>query len=150
MSIGTFEASWSPGRIELVRVNPIFLTCYKLQNIKWLCMVWRSCFMRWYNLGRETHGGFNCWIMLDYYGSTLVQSGSVITQSILTCYNMVGRVLFVKRALYTVHCTIHCTLERRRLWSPVLVNIINHYFVTYAAMKYATFYWNNFIWLPLI
>ena len=57
----------------------------------------------------------------------------------------------------SVHCTqcivqIQCTRESRRLRSPppFLVNIVNRYFVTYAAMKYATFYWNNFSWLPVI
>ena len=56
-----------------------------------------------------------------------------------------------------VHCTqcivqIQCTRESRRLRSPppFLVNTVNRYFVTYVAMKCATFYWNNFIWLPLI
>ena len=57
----------------------------------------------------------------------------------------------------SVHCTqcivqIQCTRESRRLRSPppFLVNTVKRYFVTYAAMKYATFYWNNFIWLPVI
>ena len=57
----------------------------------------------------------------------------------------------------SVHCTqcivqIQYTRESRRLRSPppFLVNTVNRYFVTYAAMKYATFYWNNFIWLPVI
>ena len=56
-----------------------------------------------------------------------------------------------------VHCTqcivqIQCTRESRRLRSPppFLVNTVNRYFVIYVAMKCATFYWNNFIWLPLI
>ena len=57
----------------------------------------------------------------------------------------------------SVHCTqcivqIQCTRESCRLRSPppFLVNTVKRYFVTYAAMKYATFYWNNFIWLPVI
>ena len=67
-------------------------------------------------------------------------------------YNMVCSALFLQRALYTVHCTIQCTLESRRLWppQPFLVNAVNRYFVIYAILKYATFYWNNFIWFPLI
>ena len=55
-------------------------------------------------------------------------------------YNMVCSALFLQRALYTVHCTIQCTLESRRLWSPTpfLVNTVNRYFVIYMAMKYET------------
>ena len=34
---------------------------------------------------------------------------------------------------------------------PTILNPLNNrYFVIYAAMKYATFYWNKFICLPLI
>ena len=68
----------------------------------------------------------------------------------ISFYNMVYSALFLQRALYTVHCTIQCTLESRRLWSPspFLVDTVNRYFVIYAAMKYATSYWNNYIWLP--
>ena len=70
----------------------------------------------------------------------------------LPYYNMVGSALFLQRALYTVHCTntMHSRKPSFAITPPFLVNTVNRYFVTYAAMKYATFYWNNFIWLPVI
>ena len=69
-----------------------------------------------------------------------------------SCYNMVGSALFLQRALYTVHCTntMHSRKPSFAITPPFLENTVNRYFVTYAAMKYATFSWNNFIWLPVI
>ena len=67
-------------------------------------------------------------------------------------YNMVCSALFLQRALYTVHCTniMHSRKPSFVITPPVLINTVNRYFVIYAAMKYATFYWNKFICLPMI
>ena len=58
---------------------------------------------------------------------------------------------------FAVHCfsSVHytqCILESRRLWPPppFLVDTVNRYLVLYAAMKYAVFYWSNFIWILMI
>ena len=70
----------------------------------------------------------------------------------ISYYNMVCSALFLQRALYTVHCTniMHSRKPSFVITPAVLINTVNRYFVIYAAMKFATFYWNKFICLPLI
>ena len=62
-------------------------------------------------------------------------------------YNMVCSALFLQRAFYNI---MHSRKPSFVITPPFLVNTVNRYFMIYAAMKYATFYWNSFIWLPLI
>ena len=85
-------------------------------------------------------------------GANESNNGKWVLLVIIVYYNMVFRALFLQRALYTVHCRniMHSRKPSFVITPPFLVNALNRYFVVYAAMKYATFYWQKFIWLPLI
>ena len=71
---------------------------------------------------------WSVWYYALYTGTWCQQSTSN-TRGRYIYYNMVRSALFLQRALYTVHCTIQCTQESRRLWSPppFLVNAINRH-----------------------
>ena len=98
------------------------------------------------------------WLVQPTIHGKLLQMNEMISQSLLTndqfdhIYNMVGSALFLQRALYRVHCTntMHFRRPSFAITPTVLVSTVNRYFVIYAAMEYATFYWNSFISLPLI
>ena len=133
---------WSHGQMAIRIWHILWVSYLLIQRVIKSCSILHFSFTYWFKADKNQI--IVCIFKPKSYASDDIKRWHIITWLAVHCFP-------------SVHCTqcivqIQCTRGSCRFRSPppFLVNTVKRYFVTYAAMKYATFYWNNFIWLPVI